>query len=263
MRRRRLYYGLAAVAVMLCAYLSLWMYSIRWFEGEIDRVYAEAPGNDVRFLGPKPALSNFPFVPEVFYGGGLQIGNAIISFHEMKLRGYPVPGLTLQVSFPSGVSLDGVADPKIWALDELNLDLAIPFSWPRSFAYDDLLRWRDAGGNITVRHYDLVKGPLIAGGDGMLELDDNMQPVFALNTRVRGYEAFIQEQTQRDLIPPFAAAVATAMFNGMATSDEATGEKTIDVAVSVRNRVLQVGSMQLLTLPEFRWDMYRPPAPRQ
>ena len=263
MKRRGFLYCLAALAVLICAYLALWIYSVRWFEAEIDRVYANANEDSFRFVGPKPALGNFPFVPEVYYTGGFQAGNAIIAFHEMKLRGYPIPGLTLHATFPSGIALDGLADPKVWNLDELNIDLAIPFSWPRSFTYEDLTRWRDSGGNVTVRSYSIVKGLMLASGDGKLALDEALQPVFALNTQLRGYESFIQEQAQAGAIPPFAAAIATAMFNGMAQTDEQTGEKSVNVSVSVRNRMLQVGSMQILVLPEIAWGTHTPPGLRQ
>jgi hypothetical protein len=253
----------ALLAVALCAYLGLWIYSVSWFERQIDQVYANAESKGIRFLGPKPGLSNFPFVPEVFYTGGVQIGNAIIAFPEMKLRGYPVPGTALQITFPAGISLDGVANPDIWMLEGLEADIIIPWFVPRSFAYEDLDAWHKAGGKIIVKRYRLTKQSLQAFGSGELALDDDLQPTLRFLSKLTGYDDFIQSGIENGTIETMPGAMAMGMMNSLSKTDEATGEKSVTVEISVVNRTLRAGMIRVIELPRLEWDKRTSPAPRQ
>lgn len=246
--------GFIVLFVLGLSYLTLWLYSAQWFKGEIDRLYANGAKNGVEFLGPKPTLSNFPFVPEVHYTGGVKTGNAAILFPELKLRGYPIPMTTLKLTFPKGVSLGGIVDPAIWSLDALEADIAIPYRIPADFNYEELSSWQKRGGKIDVRHYNLTKGALLSQGQGILTLDDRLQPVFQMTSDIQGHEAFIRDQATKGLIEPFAAAVGAAMLNQFAVADPSTGEKTVKLSVGVQDRMLRVGPLQVLLLPEISWD---------
>lgn len=241
------------------AYIGLWFYSAKWFDEEIERIYADAGEEGVRFLGPKPALENFPFVPEVRYEGGFQTGNTMILFKKMVIRGYPIPGMTLHASFPSGISLDGIADPAIWTLDYLEADIAVPYSLPGSVEYEDLKAWKDKDGKIDVRSYKMRKDELMAEGKGLLTLDDELQPVFKLDSIIYNHEAFIKSQMAKGIIEAFPGAIGITMLNGLSQMDEETGKKTVNLSVSVENRMLRVGPLQVLQIPMIVWDKRNSP----
>ncbi len=240
--------------VLIFTYLALWAYSASWFKQEIDNLYAHADKDGIEFLGPKPTLTNFPFVPVVTYTNGIKAGNAQIVFQKLELRGYPIPFTTLTLDFPLGISLAGIADPKIWSLNQLRAEIAIPYHLPAAFTKEDLTAWKETGGKIEVRDYLLVKESLNSTGNGLLELDENLQPVFYLESVIHNYEAFIAEQKDQGLIDPFASAVGATILNGLAKTDEKTHEKTVTLKVSVKNRLLSVGPLQVLDLPEIAWD---------
>ena len=101
--------GFALIIFLGLCYITLWAYSYQWLQKEIDRVYAEAPQHGFEFLGPKPVITGFPFIPEIYYGGGLKTGNTLLFFPESRLRGYPIPGLTFHLSVPRGLSLEVIA----------------------------------------------------------------------------------------------------------------------------------------------------------
>ncbi len=249
------------IIFLVAGYLLLWLYSANWFRHEIDHAYETAGKNGFEFLGPKPVLKNFPFVPEVAYGGGFQAGNARILFKSMLLRGYPIPGFNLHIRFPEGISLDGIADPKIWTLNILNVDLAIPFSISEDFEYESLNKWKSQGGKIDIRHFEMTKDELRTEGNGFLTLDDDLQPVFNLQSTIHDYELFVQSQTRKGLIEPFAGAIGITIMNRLSTTDAKTGEKTVSMGVSVRNRMLQVGPLQVLQFPLIVWDKRNSPDP--
>lgn len=246
------------VLVAAVAYLGLWMYSAKWFSREIDRLYAGTTKDGVIFLGAKPQLSNFPFVPEVRYTGGLQSGNFELLFPKLVLRGYPLPHANLHLSFPDGVAMGGMVDEKIWNLQFLEADISIPYHLPASFYEEDLAEWRTQGGNITIKHYNATKDTLIAQGFGHLMLDEKLQPVFNFSSVIKGYDSFISTQKDKNLIDPFAAAIGMTVLNSLSKVDEATGEKTVTLSIIVQNQMLSVGPIQALPLPLIVWDKRRP-----
>lgn len=242
-------------------YIGLWLYSARWFGREVDNFYAGAQEQGVEFLGPKPRLTNFPFVPQIVYNGGLKFGNAELLFPQMIVRGYPVPYTTLHMDFPLGLSLGGIVDPKLWTLDRLEARLEIPYRLPAAFTQEDLGAWRDAGGKIDVRQYALRKDGLICEGKGMLALDAALQPTLSMESTVEGYDAFIRAQQDAGLIEPFAAAVAITILNGLARQDGTAGGTSVRITANVTNRLLSVGPLQVLEIPEIVWDTRTPPDP--
>jgi hypothetical protein len=251
------------VLLLVSTYIGLWLYSAQWFTREIDKLYANAQEEGVEFLGPKPKLTNFPFVPTVLYNGGLKFGNTELLFPQMILRGYPVPYTTLHLSFPLGISLGGIVDPRVWSLDQLDARLEIPYQLPAAFTQEDLQDWRAHGGKIDVRHYTLRKETLNSEGKGFFALDEKLQPVFEMQSTVKGYDVFIRDKKDAGLIDPFGAAVAITMLNGLAKQDEKTGEMIVHLNASVKNRLLSVGILQVLELPEIVWDTRTPPVPHQ
>jgi hypothetical protein len=258
-KRTKIALGIVAF-ILIGAYLSLWFYSARWFHKEIDRLYADETDNVV-FLGKKPALGNFPFVPTVNYHGGLQIGNAEILFPQVRLKGYPLPGTTLKIDFPLGVSLGGMVDPKIWNLDSLKAGVAIPYRFPEDFTYEGLSAWREGGGTLTVRSYEMTKGTLRSEGKGHLFLDAQLQPDLNFESEVRGYQEFIAEQQRAGLIQPFAAAGAIMLLNSLSSQDEKTGESLVRITVTVKNGILSAGPIQALELPPIVWGRRSQPDP--
>lgn len=258
--RSKIAIGIIAT-LLIGAYVGLWIYSARWFSKEIDRLYAEGTQNDVQFMGPKPELTNFPFVPEVVYRGGIKIGQAEIYFPHLTLRGYPLPGTTLKMDFPLGVSLGGVADPKIWNLDTLKAGVVIPYSFPEDLTYEDLSAWRDAGGKIEVKSYTFTKDGMTSEGKGHLFLDEQLQPDLRFESEIRGYQDFIAQQQRDGLIEPFPAAGAIMLLNSLSRPDPETGGSVVTLTVTVKNRILSAGPIQAVELPPIVWGRRTTPDP--
>jgi hypothetical protein len=251
--------GIIFLLLLTGAYLGAWVYSARWFEREIGALTQKAKDEGVELLGPAPRLANFPFVPEIHYTTGIRTGSIDILFPALVLRGYPFPWASLTAFFPEGVALGGKMNPDIWALDTLGVTFAIPFNMPRHLREEELRAWQAGGGAIDVRHFALNKGALQAHGKGLLTLDQALQPVFRLDSKMTGYEEFIEAQLRAGSIEPLPAAIARGVFGSLARPDPMTGLNTVEVTASVENRLLRVGPVLLLELPIVRWDRHTPP----
>lgn len=247
------------IALLVGVYFGAWVYSARWFEREVGALVQKAKDEGIELLGPAPRLANFPFVPEIHYTTGFRTGKAEILFPTLVLRGYPFPWANLTAFFPNGVSLGGVVNPNIWTLDALRVTFAIPFDMPRRMSEEELRAWQAGGGKIDVRHFALSKGAMTAHGDGLLTIDESLQPVFGLDSKITGYEEFIEAQLRARTIDPLPAAIARGVFGSLARPDPMTGLNTVEITASVENRLLRVGPVLLLELPMIRWDTHTPP----
>ncbi len=250
--------------VVLCAYLTLWIYSARYFKQEINNLYAQAADNNLVFLGAPPVLTGFPFVPEVYYTGGLQTGDIIVRFPEVRVKGYPIPRFPLHIDFPQGIALDGTGDPGLWSLDTLSAILIVPTKLPQTLEERSLRGWQQRDGKIDVPSYTLTKNGLTAEGNGSLSLDPLLQPVFSFESTLKGYEGFVQYLLQNQMISPMGAMAASGLLTGLSRTDPLTNENTVQLSVSVQNQILTVGPFQLVRLPTIVWDpSHTAPVPHQ
>lgn len=262
--KRFLCWSAAVLILLAIPYAGLWIYTYQWFEKEIDRAYSQADERGYQFLGPKPVLTGFPFVPEVFYSGGFQSGNIRIEFAEARLRGYPIPGLTFHLDIPRGLSLGGIADPSIWFIDTLESDIVIPSTIPGDIDYASLNAWHQNGGQFDIRHYKMTKGAMQSEGQGKLMLDDSLQPVIEFENNLRGYEQFIEMLLDEGVIKPFPAAAAKGILASLSKPDEITGENVVGLKISIQNQILSIGPLQLVQFPAIVWPgTHRQPAPLQ
>ena len=244
----------ALIALAVGGYIGFWLYAANIIRNEIDHAYENAQNDGYEYLGPKPTLGNFPFVPEITYTNGVHAGNIALQFPEMKLRGYPVSFATLTIDFPNGLSLQGpVMDPALWSLEGLTISAIIPARLPADFTQESLGQWQQSGGKIDVTDFRISKQTLKAQGKGLLSLDDTLQPQLNFETTAEGYQEFIVEQRNAGYIQPFPAAAAAAVMNSLSTIDPATGRNRVSVNVVVKDRMLSVGPIQALPLPEIVW----------
>jgi len=112
--------------------------------------------------------------------------------------------------------------------------------------------WRDAGGVLDIESLTLDWPPLVAAGNATLALDRAMQPELAGSFTLRGGAAAIDRMGEAGTIKP-AAAVVAKLALGLASKKAADGTKEATLAVTIQNRILSVGPVPLLQLPEVKW----------
>lgn len=65
---------------------------------------------------------------------------------------------------------------------------------------DRIAAWRDGGGAIEAKQFHLAWGSLVATGDGTLTLDEQMRPLGAFSTSLRGLSTFIDRAVAAGLM---------------------------------------------------------------
>lgn len=243
----------AFLALAGALYAGLWLYSWQRFTQEIDSVYAQAPEKDLLFLGAKPKVTGFPFVPEISYTHGVRYKDVLVTFPMFHVRGYPLPGRALNAVFPEGLAIAGKGIPAGLALDFFNAVIRIPNALPESTYAEDLLDWQQKGGLIDVPSFTLTRETMSAAGYGQLSLDEDLQPAFEAQAALQGYSDFIDLLVAQDAMAPFPAMASKALLNGLSETDPQTGRQSVSLTVQVRNRTLSAGPVQAVRLPKIAW----------
>lgn len=246
-----LFIGFIVLAGLL--YAGLWLYSWQRFMQEIDSVYAQAPEKNLMFLGAKPKVTGFPFVPEISYTHGVRYKETLVTFPIFHVRGYPLPGRPLNAIFPEGLAIAGKDIPASLALDFFDATIRVPESLPESAHAEDLQDWQEKGGLIDVPSFTLKRGAMSAAGYGNLSLDQNLQPALEAQALLQGYSDFIDLLLAEKAMDPFPAMASKALLNGLSETDPQTGQQAVSLTVQIKNRILSAGPVQAVRLPQIVW----------
>ncbi|MGZ9112640.1 MAG: DUF2125 domain-containing protein, partial [Rhodoplanes sp.] len=118
--------------------------------------------------------------------------------------------------------------------------------WPEA-----LFRWRDAGGVLDVTALEARYGPLALSGSGTVALDEAGQPIAAFAARVLGLFPAIDLLRAHGHMGRGEAVAAKLALGVLAGS---SGEQApLDLPLTLQDRVLSVGPVALMPVPEVRW----------
>ena len=151
-------------------------------------------------------------------------------------------GLPLQAQGPLGPTID-----------RLRLDLTVMGAFGEGAPGSALATWRDGGGTIQVDRLRLVWGPLRINANGTVALDSDMQPIGAFTGQMRGFNQTVDAFAEAGALSPAHAITAKLLLNGLAKSGEVGGAPEITVPLTVQDRHLYVGPVELLKVPPIAW----------
>ncbi len=115
-----------------------------------------------------------------------------------------------------------------------------------------LAHWRDDGGTLDLELQHLVWGPLQAVANGTLALDQNLQPVGALNATVIGPGALVDAVVASGAMRPNDGAFAKIAL-GMLSKPGANGTPEVTLPARMQNGNLYLGPARLMAMPRIAW----------
>jgi hypothetical protein len=118
--------------------------------------------------------------------------------------------------------------------------------------------WQSAGGAINLKAFTLDWAPLAIAGEGSIALDQDLQPLGAFTTRVRGFAAGIDIMVEQHRMDRKEATLAKGVL-GMMSKPSTGGETEISVPLTVQDRMLSAGPLKLFEIPRVNWPQGAPP----
>jgi hypothetical protein len=112
--------------------------------------------------------------------------------------------------------------------------------------------WRDAGGNLAVRQFDLTWGSLVASGNANFRLDKALQPEGTAEARLVGTQETLDALASARLIAPRAAMAAKAVLQ-LLQRPQPDGPPMVQLPLTLQDRTLQMGRIPLVKIPELIW----------
>lgn len=146
-------------------------------------------------------------------------------------------------------------------LESLDLRAEVRGVVPPGPAVESLARWREEGGTVEVGTLGLRWPPLSLHANGTMALDDQLQPIGALTARIQGFFEAVDALTKDGVVRPRDASMAKVVLGMLAKSPNGGGPPTISVPLTIQDRLLFVGPVKLVPLPDIHWSPDHHPAP--
>ena len=187
---------------------------------------------------------------------GLRAATAALTIRRLASpaagRDAVAPVLAATIAVTSLTVPEGWAPALDQTMTNASLSLRLRGAVTAGPAASALAAWRDAGGTIEIDSVDFAWPPMWANGNATLALDRDLQPELAGTFAMRGLAAAIDRAGSQGLVPP-AAAITAKLALGLTATQGSDGAAENKLAVTVQDRVLSVGPVPLLNMPEVKW----------
>lgn len=204
----------------------------------------------------------------------IEIGNGLIRQDGEDVSRLTDLTATLFRPAPAASDADALNPPAGFdvAISASHEDLRNTIDWPfddrvqhtdiRAIVYGDLRlpvhrdhvsAWRDQGGSLDLTGFSSRIGPLRLVGDGTVSLDHALQPIGAMSISLTGYDTILNMLVRDGRVPAENAGIIRGLLDLLAKRSGSTGDKTIDVSLSVQDSRLYLGPFEIGALPPMRW----------
>ncbi len=112
--------------------------------------------------------------------------------------------------------------------------------------------WRAGGGTVEIRSAALDWAPIRVAGSGTFALDEKLQPTGAASLRVQGGAELMDGLAKAGILSAQAASVARLGL-ALLMRPNAAGVQELAVPLTLQDRAVSAGPLQLGTLREIAW----------
>jgi hypothetical protein len=193
----------------------------------------------------------------ILRGQDLRSADGALRIASLTLQSLPTPqsvtnlSLTAQdIAVPPG--LESGLGPRIASA---TLDAVLQGDIPPDGPVPSRLgAWRDAGGRLKLANLAIVWGPAQAQASGTLQLDEALQPAGTIALRLTGWSQAATALGQSGALDPRTARVVRAVLALLAGPAPGAATRSITLPFAVQHRILSVGNIPILNLPELHWQ---------
>lgn len=121
-----------------------------------------------------------------------------------------------------------------------------------------IIGWSKQGGVLELDHVAVDWPPLGLEGDGTAALDPHGQPLVALSTRIRGFDALMDRLAQNGMVEPASGRTLKTIL-GLMSKPDTRGRPAIAAPVSLQDGQLYLGPARLAPVPAIPWADFATP----
>lgn len=115
-------------------------------------------------------------------------------------------------------------------------------------------QWRQAGGRIEIDHLRAQAADLEVNLHGPITLDENLQFNAQFTGWIRGWNILLQNLVATGAMSPSGSALANLGLRALARPPDEGGAPAVHAPLSVINRRIFLGPVNLGTVPPVRWE---------
>ncbi len=112
--------------------------------------------------------------------------------------------------------------------------------------------WRDGGGTVDVRDFNLKWGPLTLALQAALRLDERLQPAGQGKIKANGYNEALDALSRGGAIPAGIADTAKAVL-GLLGGSPANSSPGLDLPFSLKDSTLSLGKIPVTKVTQVDW----------
>lgn len=246
-------------ALLLCPVLACVMYAgfWVWLAGRIDLGARDFilglqkrpdAGVVVRDLG----VSGFPWAPVLRFSGSVRDTATIVHIPVLTLRGFFLPGTSLEVEIPQGYAIHttrSIAFQNLLLAQVVRIRFVIPPQIPGELSERAMRAWQRQGNAVVLEDITIVRDDGLAiMGAGGIGFDDGLQPDIRLRLSVLRPDLLIRDLADGKLLSGGQETLARAVVGALTKEDG-----ILHTDLSVRNGGVFLGPVRVGACPRLAW----------
>lgn len=253
---RFLAYAILGVILFIAiSYTAMWFLVSRNVDRYIAAFWQNLPyQTEFHITGVQPQVTGFPAPPQISFAGALELKSGlIIKSDEFRIVGFPLSGLTLYADFPQGLDIIHPLSKQGVRIDNAAANISLPMHPPVSGTYAAAKAWQKLDDPIIINGYEIKMGEVTIQGNGLIALDEKLQPDVRIQGRVHGMDALFERLSENGIVKKKDMDIARSFLGMVSAEDPQTGQKYFDTGVYIQHRSLFIGPMRIYEVPEIIW----------
>lgn len=241
--------------ILVCAgvYSGLWYYYAYNVHKAATDYIENLRANDNHIVVKTLSVNGFPFKIAVNFEGRIASNGFVIEIPALEVNSLLMPGRNISILFDRGVKIIDPYDPALWSADYLLLEGIIPENMPENLTREDMRTWFENNGSILINNLHLRKQQLEVKGNGLVSLDQNLQPKGRFQAVITGHMEFLQWLSVNGYIKTKEALLSATVLSGLTRTNGSGGTPFMPVDLVVENQVLYAGPLRVIALPTVVW----------
>ncbi len=132
--------------------------------------------------------------------------------------------------------------------DQVRLDLQLHGEALPTYTKDALVSWRDKGGTLAVKNFEVISGDMDIGLDGEVALDADLKPLGAFSAKVHGIDHIVTILSGRPAFQQEPGSMILQELKRMNREETTGGKKAFDLAISLQGGLLFLGPIPVYEL---------------